>query len=53
MSPKSLLRHKLATSTLEELTDGRFRTCLDEIDQIEPEKVDRILMCSAKYITTY
>lgn len=48
MSPKSLLRHKLATSTLEELTDGRFHTCLDEVDQIDPEKVDRILMCSGK-----
>ena len=25
LTPKSLLRHKLATSTLEELTQGSFR----------------------------
>ena len=25
MSPKSLLRHKLATSTLEELAEGKFQ----------------------------
>jgi len=48
MSPKSLLRHKLATSTLEELSEGRFRTVLDEIDDINPKKVRRILMCSGK-----
>jgi 2-oxoglutarate dehydrogenase E1 component len=48
MSPKSLLRHKLATSTLEELAEGRFRTCLDEIDDINPKKVRRILLCSGK-----
>ena len=48
MSPKSLLRHKLATSTLEELADGRFRTVLDEIDELKPKKVRRILLCSGK-----
>ncbi|MCA6062638.1 2-oxoglutarate dehydrogenase E1 component [Thalassolituus marinus] len=48
MSPKSLLRHKLATSTIEELAQGRFRTVIDEIDELNPEKVDRILLCSGK-----
>ncbi len=48
MSPKSLLRHKLATSTLEELSGGRFRTVIDEIDQLDAAKVRRILLCSGK-----
>ena len=48
MSPKSLLRHKLATSTIEELAGGRFRTVLDEIDDLNPADVKRILLCSGK-----
>ncbi len=48
MSPKSLLRHKLATSTLEELAEGQFYPVLDEIDDISPKKVRRILLCSGK-----
>lgn len=48
MSPKSLLRHKLATSSLEELADGRFHTVLPELDELNPKKVKRVLMCSGK-----
>lgn len=48
MSPKSLLRHKLATSTIEELAGGRFRTVLDEVDELNPADVRRILLCSGK-----
>src|SRR5690554_3261317 len=48
MSPKSLLRHKLAVSTLEELASGRFYTVLDEIDDLEAKKVRSVLMCSGK-----
>jgi 2-oxoglutarate dehydrogenase E1 component len=48
MSPKSLLRHKLATSTLEELTEGRFQPLIQEIDDIDPKKVTRIVVCSGK-----
>ncbi len=48
MSPKSLLRHKLATSTLEELAEGHFQTVLDEIDELDPAKVRRVVMCSGK-----
>ncbi len=48
MSPKSLLRHKLATSTLEELAEGSFQTVLDEIDTLDAAKVRRILLCSGK-----
>ncbi len=48
LTPKSLLRHKLATSTLEELTQGSFQTVIPEIDPIDPAKVERVIMCSGK-----
>ena len=48
LTPKSLLRHKLATSTLEDLADGSFQTVIPEIDPIDPKKVDRIILCSGK-----
>ncbi|GGY53959.1 2-oxoglutarate dehydrogenase subunit E1 [Bacterioplanes sanyensis] len=48
MSPKSLLRHKLATSTLEELAHGKFQTVIDEIDELDKNKVKRVLMCAGK-----
>ena len=48
LTPKSLLRHKLATSTLEELAQGSFQTVIPEVDTIDPKKVDRVVMCSGK-----
>jgi 2-oxoglutarate dehydrogenase E1 component len=48
MSPKSLLRHRQATSTREELTKGEFQVVIDEIDNLDPKKVTRLVMCSGK-----
>jgi len=48
MSPKSLLRHKLSVSTLEDLSKGKFETVIDEIDTIKPAQVKRIVVCSGK-----
>ena len=48
MSPKSLLRHKLSNSTLDDITHGRFQTVIDEIDDIDKDAVQRILVCSGK-----
>ena len=48
MSPKSLLRHKLATSTLEELANGKFETVLPEIDQQNADNVTRMVLCGGK-----
>ncbi len=48
MSPKSLLRHKLAVSTLEDLTDGQFLPVIGEQDDINPKKVTRLVMCAGK-----
>jgi 2-oxoglutarate dehydrogenase E1 component len=48
MSPKSLLRHKLAVSSLTELTAGGFLPVIGEIDDIDPYHVTRLVMCSGK-----
>jgi 2-oxoglutarate dehydrogenase E1 component len=48
MTPKSLLRHPLAVSRLEELASGAFQTVIDEIDEIKPSAVTRIVLCSGK-----
>ena len=48
MSPKSLLRHKEAVSTLEELAHGRFHNILDETDDLDKSGVQRIVICSGK-----
>ena len=47
MTPKSLLRHKLAVSSLEELTEGRFATVIDDA-AADPAKVNRVIFCSGK-----
>jgi 2-oxoglutarate dehydrogenase E1 component len=49
MSPKSLLRHKLATSTLEEFSTENFRTVIGETASIAAaEKVRKVVFCSGK-----
>ncbi|MBU3054873.1 2-oxoglutarate dehydrogenase E1 component [Pseudomonas indica] len=48
LTPKSLLRHKLAISTLEDLAEGSFQTVIGEIDPIDPKKVERVVLCSGK-----
>ncbi|QGX38430.1 2-oxoglutarate dehydrogenase E1 component [Permianibacter aggregans] len=48
MSPKSLLRHKLAVSNMDEIVNGKFKTVIGEIDNINPKKVKRVVLCSGK-----
>ncbi len=48
MSPKSMLRHKEAVSSLEELADGRFQPIIPEMETFETEKVKRLIVCSGK-----
>lgn len=49
MSPKSLLRHKLAVSTLNELAKGHFQLILPEAKtSIQPVMVDKVILCSGK-----
>jgi 2-oxoglutarate dehydrogenase E1 component len=46
MSPKWILRHKLATSSLEDLANGQFHDVID--DSIGPAKARRLVLCSGK-----
>ena len=48
MTPKSLLRHKLATSSLSDLTIGGFQTVIPEVDAHESTAVTRIVLCGGK-----
>jgi 2-oxoglutarate dehydrogenase E1 component len=48
MTPKSLLRHPLSVSRLEELGTGGFYSVIDEIDDVKPSAVTRIVLCSGK-----
>ncbi|MEM8859040.1 MAG: 2-oxoglutarate dehydrogenase E1 component [Chloroflexota bacterium] len=47
MSPKSLLRHPSAASSLDEIANGRFNPVLDD-PHVDPEKVKRLILCSGK-----
>ena len=47
MSPKWILRHKLATSSLEELADGRFDCVIDD-SSVVAKKVKKVILCSGK-----
>ena len=48
MSPKSLLRHKEAVSTIEELADGRFQTVIGEVEKLVAKNVRRVIVCCGK-----
>jgi len=46
-TPKSLLRHPLCTSSLDELANGRFSEVIDDND-VDVEEVRRLVFCSGK-----
>ncbi len=49
MSPKSLLRHKAAVSTLEQLADGSFLNVINDDGPAENRaEIKRIILCSGK-----
>ena len=48
MTPKSLLRHPLSASRLDELASGRFYNLIDEIDELKASAVTRLVLCSGK-----
>lgn len=47
-TPKSLLRHKLASSTIDEFSQGTFRNVIDEFDSLKKSGVERLVLCSGK-----
>ncbi|MBJ7266327.1 2-oxoglutarate dehydrogenase E1 component [Idiomarina abyssalis] len=48
MTPKSLLRHPLAVSEMDDLADVGFQNAIAEIDDLNPKKVKRVVFCSGK-----
>ena len=48
MTPKSLLRHRLSVSSLEDLTQGRFQPVLPETEPLEAAAVKHVILCGGK-----
>ena len=48
MTPKSLLRHKLSTSVLDDLSGGHFQVVIDDTEGVRPGNVQRVVLCSGK-----
>jgi 2-oxoglutarate dehydrogenase E1 component len=48
MTPKSLLRHEMSVSSLEELTRGSYARVIDETDELPPAQIRRLVFCSGK-----
>ncbi len=48
MSPKSLLRHKEAVSSLEDLAYGKFHMVLPDQANLDADNVTRVIMCAGK-----
>jgi len=48
MSPKSLLRHKLATSTAAELSEGHYQNVIAETARQVKKSTRRVVFCSGK-----
>lgn len=48
MSPKSLLRHKLSTTPIDDILTGRFQTVIDETDPLDKKAITRLLFCCGK-----
>ena len=47
-TPKSLLRHPKAVSTVEEFSEGSFREVIDDISA-DPKKVKSLVFCTGKF----
>ncbi len=47
MSPKWILRHPLATSSLEALAEGKFHTVITD-EEVDPARTRKVVLCSGK-----
>lgn len=47
-TPKSLLRHPKAVSTVEELTEGGFQTVIDDVHAVV-KKIKSVVFCTGKF----
>jgi 2-oxoglutarate dehydrogenase E1 component len=48
MTPKSLLRHKMAVSPLETLSTGKFQLIIRDRELNQPKRIRRVVFCSGK-----
>tara|TARA_R100000388_G_scaffold95031_2_gene85992 strand:+ start:32746 stop:36405 length:3660 start_codon:yes stop_codon:yes gene_type:complete len=48
MTPKSLLRHPMATSSRDDLADGKFQPFIIDNDFTDAKKLKRLVICSGK-----
>ncbi|MEX0844792.1 MAG: multifunctional oxoglutarate decarboxylase/oxoglutarate dehydrogenase thiamine pyrophosphate-binding subunit/dihydrolipoyllysine-residue succinyltransferase subunit [Balneolaceae bacterium] len=48
MTPKSLLRHPMATSSRDELAEGKFQPFIMDEDFTDPKSLKRLVICSGK-----
>lgn len=48
MSPKSLLRHPKATSSTDDLANGKFMPFIEDQDVKDSSKIERLVICSGK-----
>jgi 2-oxoglutarate dehydrogenase E1 component len=48
ITPKSLLRHRQAVSSLDEFADGQWHNVIADVDPLDPAKVKRVIVCSGK-----
>ena len=48
MTPKSLLRHEMSVSSLDELTRGSFSRVIGEVDELPDAQVRRVVFSSGK-----
>jgi 2-oxoglutarate dehydrogenase E1 component len=48
MTPKSLLRHQLSVSSLEDITKGAFQPLIPEVDEQDAQAVRTVVLCAGK-----
>ncbi len=48
ITPKSMLRHPAALSTVNEICEGRFYPVLGEVDALDASRVTRLVLCMGK-----
>lgn len=48
ITPKSLLRHPLAVSEIQDFTRGHYQLVLPEQENLNPAEVERVIFCSGK-----
>jgi 2-oxoglutarate dehydrogenase E1 component len=48
MTPKSMLRHKLSVSTMDDLAGGRFMNLIPDSRVADAKKAKRVVVCSGK-----